>query len=224
MIYRHLIARFSSDSLPESVTVTQRSTLQEYQRKRNVSRSREPPASKRASNKRSRGGRRFVIQKHDASPLHYDLRLEIGNVLVSWAIPKGPSTDPREKRLAVHTEDHPKDYASFEGVIPEGEYGSGTVMIWDRGRYRNLRAHKGPHSRSMDASLKDGLIEVWIDGSKIKGGYALNRIGSGKKPRWLLIKMNDDEADARRNPVSTERQSASSGRTMSQIAAEDKRP
>lgn len=201
--------------------MTQRDTLQKYRRKRNFSRSGEPPASKRA---RSKGGRCFVIQKHDASSLHYDFRLEIGNVLVSWAVPKGPSTDPREKRLAVQTENHPMDYAGFEGVIPKSEYGGGTVMIWDSGRYRNLRAKKGQHSRGMDASLKDGLIEVWIEGSKIKGGYALKRTGSGKKPRWLLIKMDDDEADARRNPVSTERRSVNSGRTMSQIAKQEKPP
>lgn len=163
-----------------------------------------------------------MIQKHDASSLHYDFRLEVDGVLVSWAVPKGPSTDPREKRLAVQTEDHPLNYAGFEGVIPEGEYGAGTVMIWDKGRYRNLRANKGPHSRSMESSLKEGLIEVSLEGRKLKGGYALKRTGTGKKPRWLMIKMKDDDADARRNPVSSEKRSARSGRTLAQIAKHGK--
>lgn len=222
MTCQHSIVKSFGASPPDSDAVAKRGALQEYRRKRNFANIKEPPAKKHAGRRHYKGGRRFVIQKHDASSLHYDFRLEIDGVLASWAIPKGPSTDPREKRLAVRTEDHPLDYSDFEGVIPEGEYGAGTVMIWDTGRYRNLRAKKGPHSLSMDASLKDGLVEVWIDGSKLKGGYALKRTGSGKKPRWLLIKMSDDEADARRNPVSSERKSAISGRTLAQIAKRGK--
>lgn len=189
----------------------------EYRRKRNTGKSGEP------SGKQSRkggGNNRFVIQKHDASHLHYDFRLEIDGTLKSWAVPKGPSTDTSEKRLAVEVEDHPLDYADFEGVIPEGEYGGGTVMVWDRGTYRNLR-RKGDDDVSMKESHDDGQIEVWLKGSKLKGGYVLKRFRKGKKPQWLLIKMDDDEADARRNPTSTENESVKSGRDMETIAEEE---
>ena len=165
------------------------------------------------------GGRRFVIQKHDASSLHYDFRLEVADVLVSWAVPKGLSTDPREKRLAIRTEDHPLDYADFEGVIPEGEYGAGTVLLWDRGTYRNLRARKGRNSQGMEDALDEGLIEVWLEGEKLRGGYALKRIEGGEKARWLAIKMDDEGADARRRPTSTEPASVASGRDLDEIAA-----
>jgi DNA ligase D-like protein (predicted 3'-phosphoesterase) len=186
-----------------------------YRSKRNFRKTKEPAGG----HDRHGGGRRFVIQKHDASRLHYDFRLEFGGVLVSWAVPKGPSTDPRDKRLAVRTEDHPLDYADFEGTIPEGEYGAGTVLVWDTGHYRNLRARKGRDSRSMENSLDDGLIEVWLDGEKLTGGYALKRIKTGKKPRWLLIKMDDRHADARRRPTRSEPASVKSGRDLEEIAA-----
>jgi len=161
-----------------------------------------------------------VIQKHDASTLHYDFRLEIDGVLKSWAVPKGPSTDPRVRRLAIPTEDHPLEYADFEGTIPEGEYGAGTVLVWDTGPYRNLRAGKEGDGQSMLQALKEGKVEVWLDGMKLQGGYVLIRTGKGDDVRWLLIKMNDDEADARRNPTSTEPESALTGRTLEEIAAQ----
>lgn len=167
---------------------------------------------------RSRGKRRFVIQKHDASTLHHDFRLEIAGVLVSWAVPKGLSTDPAERRLAIQTEDHPLDYIDFEGVIPEGEYGAGTVLVWDTGTYRNLRAAKGSNSVGMENALDEGLIEVWLDGEKLRGGYALKRTDDGKPPHWLAIKMKDDAADARRNPVSSKPESVLSGRDLVDIA------
>lgn len=162
----------------------------------------------------------FVIQKHDASRLHYDFRLAVNGVLKSWAVPKGPSTDPADKRLAIQVEDHPLDYADFEGTIPEGEYGAGEVIVWDRGRYRNLRAG-GDDDRDMAASLDDGLIEVELAGEKLRGGYALKRIEDGDKPKWLLIKMDDEEADARRKPTSTEPESVKSGRTIEDLADDD---
>jgi len=187
--------------------------LGKYRARRDFGKTSEPAGGKR----RRRGDRAFVIQQHDASSLHYDFRLQVDDVLVSWAVPKGPSTDPREKRLAIRTEDHPLEYADFEGVIPEGQYGAGTVMVWDQGRYRNLRGAKDD-GKDMQGSLKDGLIEVWLEGKKVSGGYALKRIRGGKKAQWLLIKMDDEEADARRRPTSTQVRSVKSGRSLKQIA------
>jgi DNA ligase D-like protein (predicted 3'-phosphoesterase) len=161
----------------------------------------------------------FVVQKHDARTLHYDFRLEVDGTLKSWAVPKGPSTDPREKRLARPTEDHPLDYATFEGVIPEGRYGAGTVLVWDLGPYRNLRADEEPPV-SMAEALEAGKVEVELEGQKLRGGYALVRIDDADD-RWLLIKMDDEAADARRTPTSTEPASVLSGRTLQAVAAEE---
>lgn len=188
--------------------------LKKYREKRDFRRTAEPSGGKRQPSDEPI----FVIQKHDASNLHYDFRLEVDGVLKSWAVPKGPSTDPSVKRLALPTEDHPLDYADFEGVIPEGEYGAGTVLVWDTGPYRNLRAEKEQDALSMEEALDDGKLEVWLEGEKLQGGYALIRTGSGNEARWLLIKMDDDQADARRNPTSTEPASVLSGRTLEEIA------
>ncbi|MFI9652388.1 DNA polymerase ligase N-terminal domain-containing protein [Guyparkeria halopsychrophila] len=160
--------------------------------------------------------RDFVIQWHDASQRHFDVRLAVDGALKSWAVPKGPSTDPSERRLAIEVEDHALDYADFEGVIPEGKYGAGTVMVWDRGSYRNL-----DEQQSVADGLRKGLVEVWLDGEKIRGGYAFKRIQGGDKPQWLLIKMRDEAADARRNPVSTETRSVKSGRTFDEIQEQE---
>jgi DNA ligase D-like protein (predicted 3'-phosphoesterase) len=160
----------------------------------------------------------FVIQKHDASSLHYDFRLEVDGVLRSWAVPKGPSTDPREKRLAVEVEDHPLSWGSFEGVIRRG-YGAGAVIVWDTGPYRPLG------DESFADALDAGRASFWLEGSKLRGGYTLTRTrmragaGRGGKPQWLLIKRRDEEADARRRPVSTQPESVLSGRTIEQVAA-----
>jgi DNA ligase D-like protein (predicted 3'-phosphoesterase) len=159
-----------------------------------------------------------VIQKHDATSLHYDFRLEAGGVLKSWAVPKGPSTNPNDKRLAMQTEDHPLDYASFEGVIPEGQYGAGPVIVWDTDAYRNLTEKDGREVPVEDA-VRSGHVTVWLEGKKLKGGYALTRIGGGKKARWILVKMKDEAADARRNPVSTQPESVLSGRTVEELGA-----
>lgn len=156
----------------------------------------------------------FVVQKHNASHVHYDLRLQIGNVLASWAVPKGPSLNPAIKRLAIQTEDHPLDYAYFEGVIPEG-YGAGVVMVWDIGTYENLK------DASMKTSYENGRIEVRLQGEKLKGNFALVRTGYGKEKgaegKWLLIKMKDEFAHGRKNPVSSMNRSVLSGRTTMQI-------
>jgi DNA ligase D-like protein (predicted 3'-phosphoesterase) len=158
----------------------------------------------------------FVIQKHAARSLHYDFRLEVEGVLKSWAIPKGPSTNPKDKRLAVLVEDHPLEYGDFEGVIPAGEYGGGTVQVWDRGTYRNLLAEKEPPV-SMEEALHKGHLEVWLEGHKLRGGYALIRFRP-QENQWLLVKMDDLEASVERNPVRDEPQSVLSGRTLEEIA------
>lgn len=204
--------------------------LDAYRRRRDFRKSPEPRGKERKS---ARKHPVFVIHKHDATSLHYDLRLEVDGVLKSWVVAKGPSTDPREKRLAIATEDHPLEYADFEGVIPEGEYGAGTVLIWDAGTYRNIRAEgKGDEDEgdedeesasepvSMEESLDEGKVEVWLEGGKLHGGYALVRTGRGEKARWLLIKMKDEGADVRRNPTSTQPESVISGRTLDEVAAD----
>ena len=189
-----------------------------YEKKRNLSRSGEPRGGKRSK----AGARpRFVIQAHDATNLHYDFRLEVDGVLKSWAVPKGLSTDPREKRLAIRTEDHPLDYRNFEGVIPEGEYGAGTVIVWDQGTYENITGKDG-ESIAIDDALTHGHVVVQLSGKKLSGGYALQRIESGDNEQWLIIKVDDAEADARRNPVSTQPESVRSGKTLKAIAEEHK--
>jgi DNA ligase D-like protein (predicted 3'-phosphoesterase) len=162
---------------------------------------------------------RFVVHKHDATTLHYDVRLEAAGVLKSWAVPKGPSTNPRDKRLAMPTEDHPLGYVDFEGVIPEGRYGAGPVIVWDTGTYRNLTQRDG-RTVPVEQAVEDGHVTVWLEGEKLTGGYAFTRIGKGARQRWLLVKMDDEEADARRKPVKTEPASVVSGRTIEQVAAD----
>jgi DNA ligase D-like protein (predicted 3'-phosphoesterase) len=162
-----------------------------------------------------------VIQQHDATAMHYDFRLEAGGVMKSWAVPKGPSTNPKEKRLAMPTEDHPLDYADFEGVIPEKQYGAGPVIVWDAGTYRNLTEKNG-REVAVENAVEAGHVKVWLQGEKVRGGYALTRTAGGgsRRPRWLLVKLKDEEADARRNPVKTQPESVKTGRTIEELAAE----
>jgi DNA ligase D-like protein (predicted 3'-phosphoesterase) len=160
-----------------------------------------------------------VVHQHDATTLHYDFRLEAAGVLKSWAVPKGPSTNPRDKRLAMPTEDHPLDYFDFEGVIAEGQYGAGPVIVWDAGTYRSLTEEDGKPV-PVERAVEDGHVAVWLEGRKLRGGYALTRIGRGKRGRWLLVKMDDEEADARRKPVKSQPESVVSGRTVEEVAAE----
>jgi DNA ligase D-like protein (predicted 3'-phosphoesterase) len=154
-----------------------------------------------------------VIQKHAARSLHYDFRLEVDGVLRSWAVPKGPSTDPRDKRLAMPTEDHPLDYADFEGLIPEAHYGAGAVIVWDAGSYRNLT------EKPVAQALDDGHAVVFLEGRKLHGPWSLVRTGGAGRERWLLVKVRGEGADARRRPVSTQPESVLSGRTLEQVAA-----
>ena len=188
----------------------------DYRSKRDFSRTPEP----RGGGRRSGSKPVFVVQQHDATRLHYDFRIEVDGSLKSWAVPKGPSTDPREKRLAVPTEDHPLEYQDFEGVIPEGEYGAGTVLVWDRGPYQNVTESDGERV-PLDRALRDGHVVVRLDGHKLQGDYVLQRTSEGDDERWLLIKVDDDAADARRNPVSTEPESVLSGRTIEEVAEEE---
>lgn len=193
----------------------------DYTKKRDFSKTKEPQES---DQKTSSNNPIFVIQKHDATNLHYDFRLEIDGTLKSWSVPKGPSTDPKIKRMAIPTEDHPIAYAKFEGTIPKGEYGGGTVMIWDEGTFENIKTGNNGKRIDLKSSYDMGTVEVRLKGHKIKGGYAMVKMTSGKmKGNWLLIKMDDDDADARRNPVNTENKSVVSQRTMNEIAKEEEK-
>jgi bifunctional non-homologous end joining protein LigD len=198
-----------------------RDSLESYRSKRDFKKTPEPAGGKEEQLEHPI----YVIQKHDASHLHYDLRLEVGGTLKSWAVPKGPSTDLKVRRLAMPTEDHPIGYATFEGVIPEGQYGAGTVMVWDIGTYRNIRGEKRPSEKAtMKEAYEQGKLEVWLDGKKLKGGYALIRTGRlGGTRGWLLIKMRDEYADKPEDPVKREPDSALTGRSLEEIAEEAKR-
>jgi bifunctional non-homologous end joining protein LigD len=181
-------------------------SLKEYKNKRRFKKTPEPEPRK----KTSRRGNLFVVQKHRASHLHYDFRLELDGVLKSWAIPKGPSLNPSVKRLATAVEDHPLDYASFEGVIPEGEYGGGTVMVWDRGTYE-------PENGEVSAGLTKGELKLRLRGKKLKGSWVLVRM---RGPTWLLIKHRDRYATAE-DVTESAPLSARSGRTLAQIAKDE---
>ncbi len=182
-------------------------SLTEYKKRRRFSKTPEPGPEK----KRSELGRVFVVQKHRATQLHYDFRLESQGVLKSWAVPKGPSLDPAVKRLAMQVEDHPVDYAGFEGVIPVGEYGGGTVMIWDYGVYAP------ENSKSVSKALAKGELKFAVLGKKLKGSFALVRT-DGR--RWLLIKHRDRYASSEeiteKAPVS-----ALTKRTLAEIAEDE---
>jgi len=193
------------------------SSLRPYRSRRNFAKTSEPRGTKNKTITRKKAPL-FVIQKHAARQLHYDLRLEIDGTLVSWAIPKGPSLNPRMRRLAVRTENHPLDYAKFEGTIPEGEYGAGTVMVWDIGTYKNASEHNG-RAISEQNALKNGEIKFILKGKKLVGKFVLIRTDYGKKTgeEWLLIKMKDDYASARRDPVKSQQKSVLTDRTMTQI-------
>jgi DNA ligase D-like protein (predicted 3'-phosphoesterase) len=194
--------------------------LKEYRKKRDFAKTPEP------SGRRGRSGKepRFVIQKHDATALHYDFRLEAAGVLKSWAVPKGPSTDPRDKRLAMPTEDHPLEYIDFEGVIPDRQYGAGPVIVWDAGTYRNL-TEAGSRMVPVEDAVAGGHVKVWLEGHKLRGGYSLRRtrVGGSEREKWLLVKVKDEAADARRRPVNTEPRSVKTGRTIEEVAAEEAR-
>jgi bifunctional non-homologous end joining protein LigD len=189
---------------------TRQDRLREYKAKRDFARTPEPEGARRKSGRRLR----YLIQKHAARRLHYDFRIEWNGTLLSWAIPRGPSENPNDKRLAVHVEDHPVEYGSFEGTIPKGEYGGGTVMLWDRGSWK-------PHA-DVDESLRKGKIGFDLHGKRLTGAWALIRLrarGKGDKDNWLLIKEHDEFARERGAlAVERETRSVKSGRSMDEIA------
>ncbi|MCX8007981.1 MAG: hypothetical protein N3B11_07740 [Coriobacteriia bacterium] len=190
-------------------------TLREYQAKRDFTRTNEPEGAQADDDGVS--GLRFVVHKHAATRLHYDLRLELDGVLKSWAVPKGPSLDPSQKRLAVEVEDHPLEYAAFEGVIPEGEYGAGTVMVWDQGVWEPV---EDPHAGFVKGSLK-----FVLHGQRLVGRFALVRMKrrpGESRDSWLLIKERDQFAASVPDSelLAPDAASVRSGRTMQQIAAD----
>ena len=188
--------------------------LTEYRRKRRFDVTAEPAGGKRPRRAKAKK-LSYVIQKHRATALHYDFRLEWKGVLLSWAVPKGPSLDPSVKRMAMPTEDHPLEYAKFEGIIPEGEYGGGTVMIWDHGSWT-------PESPDVDAALKKGDLKFSLDGKKLHGSWVLVRIRAreGGRPPWLLIKHRDEFA-GKADIAETEPRSVVSKRILAEIARDE---
>ncbi|MEV7878061.1 DNA polymerase ligase N-terminal domain-containing protein [Streptomyces microflavus] len=168
----------------------------------------------------------FVVQIHDARRMHFDFRLEVDGVLKSWAVPRGPSENPSDRRLAVETEDHPLEYREFEGVIPHGESGSGTVIVWDQGTYEPLGHDQEGEAVSFSASLALGHATFWLHGAKLHGEFALTRFRVGDEPEsrgqeaWLLIKANDRLAvrDRPGSPDPYHARSARTGRTLHQVA------
>lgn len=189
--------------------------LEQYKKKRNFNRTPEPQPKITSSKDQNI----FVIQEHHASHLHYDFRVEIDGVLKSWAVPKGPSTDPRIKRLAALTEDHPLGYATFEGIIPEG-YGAGTVIVWDTGTYTNLTEKNGT-LLSMSEAFDHGHIKIELHGKKLKGAFALTKF---RGDDWLLVKVNDEYANTHTNPVSSKPKSVLSNLTIKKLDEEFERP
>jgi bifunctional non-homologous end joining protein LigD len=185
-------------------------SLRRYHKKRDFSRTSEPSGRKAASAKKKKSGLRFVIQKHDASHLHYDFRLEIGGSLKSWAVPKGPSLDPAVKRLAMHVEDHPLDYGSFEGSIPQGEYGGGTVMLWDQGYWKP--------DTDPEQAYRKGSLKFEVLGEKLQGRWALFRIRGKTENTWLLVKEKDKFVKrGTRDTLLKQDRSVKSGRSMNEI-------
>jgi bifunctional non-homologous end joining protein LigD len=185
---------------------TPRGPLATYNAKRNFRRTVEP----RGKVVRAPGNR-FLVQKHEARRLHYDFRLELDGVLLSWAVTRGPSPDPAEKRLAVRTEDHPVGYADFEGTIPAGEYGGGTVMLWDRGTWTPRGDPR--------AGLRGGKLRFELDGERMRGEWMLIRMGGQKRESWLLRKLADDETGPAEALTEMHRTSVKTGRSMEDIAS-----
>ncbi len=187
-------------------------SLTKYKTKRDFKSSPEPRGGKPGKSEL-----RFVVQKHDATRLHYDFRLEMEGVLKSWAVPKGPSTDPRVKRLAMMVEDHPYDYRDFEGIIPSG-YGAGTVIVWDEGTYKPAgfdKPDKASQDKYLRAGLKAGKLHILLEGKKLKGEYALVKPQNGEENAWLLFKVKDQYAST--EDITLKDKSVISKKTIAQV-------
>lgn len=200
--------------------MTARRTVATYRRRRDFSRTTEPRGATRGPT----GDRPcFVVQIHEASAMHFDFRLEVDGVLRSWAVPKGPSSDPHDRRLAMPTEDRPLEYREFEGVIAAGEYGAGTVIVWDEGTYRTLSTDRHDRPVPIGDALDHGHASFWLDGRKLRGGYSLTRIRTdpddGDREAWLLVKHADARAGTDGAPDPRRAGSARSGHTLGQVAA-----
>jgi bifunctional non-homologous end joining protein LigD len=164
-------------------------SLVEYLRKRDFKHTTEPKSGKGTQKELS-----FVVQRHHATQLHYDFRLELDGVLKSWAVPKGPSMNPGDKRLAMMVEDHPVDYGGFEGIIPKGNYGAGVVFIWDKGTYESLAENRDDDVKTLRAGLRSGSLKFKLNGRILKGEFALVKMHKADENAWLLIKHNDEYA------------------------------
>ncbi|MFD5480930.1 DNA polymerase ligase N-terminal domain-containing protein [Streptomyces hawaiiensis] len=200
--------------------MAERDRLRDYRGKRDFGRTGEP----RGRGASARDEPRFVVQIHDASTMHFDFRLQVDDVLKSWSIPKGPSADPKDKRLAVPTEDHPLEYEEFEGVIPRGEYGGGTVIVWDHGTYEPLSHDREGRPVDFAESLEHGHATFRLNGSKVHGEYALTRFrgdGSGDgEEAWLLVKRAGGTTRTHGAPDPRRARSVTSGRTLAQVASD----
>ncbi|GAA2278242.1 3'-phosphoesterase [Streptomyces ruber] len=205
--------------------------LRKYRSRRDFERTAEPGDGTAAPGGGDPGSApRFVVQIHDASTLHFDFRLQVADVLKSWSVPKGPSTDPGDKRLAVPTEDHPLAYEDFEGVIPRGEYGGGTVIVWDHGTYEPLGHDREGRPVPFGESLERGHATFRLSGAKLHGEYALTRFrgdgsGDGGEEAWLLVRKGHKgertgTADGDGTPDPRRARSVTSGRTLAQVAAD----
>ncbi|MFI6564480.1 DNA polymerase ligase N-terminal domain-containing protein [Streptomyces sp. NPDC050534] len=198
--------------------MAERERLRDYHRKRDFGRTEEPRGQAAGAGEEPR----FVVQIHDASTMHFDFRLQVGDVLKSWSVPKGPSDDPHDKRLAVPTEDHPLEYEEFEGVIPKGEYGGGTVIVWDHGVYEPLSHDRKGRPVDFEESLEHGHARFRLKGSKLHGEYALTRFRDGKEDgeeAWLLVKAGG-KSQGHGTPDPRRARSVNSGRTLAQVAAD----
>lgn len=187
--------------------------LNKYNQKRNFKNTSEPKGEKKSS----KNVLRFVVQKHHASHLHYDFRLELDGVLKSWAVPKGPSLNPDDKRLAMMVEDHPYDYRTFEGIIPKGNYGAGEVIVWDEGTYHAVDSiDKKESEKYLRQGLKSGNLKFILHGQKLNGAYALVKMKGGREENaWLLIKKHDEYAS--KKDITLKDESVKSGKTLDDL-------
>lgn len=217
--------------------MSEKDGLRTYRGKRNFDKTSEPSGERTARDEAAPAADdepTFVVQIHDASTMHFDFRLEVDGVLKSWSVPKGPSTDPHDKRLAIPTEDHPLEYRDFEGVIPEGEYGGGTVIVWDRGTYTPTSHDKRERPVPFGESLEKGHATFDLHGEKLRGQFALTRFhgreeksgGSAKKPTWLLVRTGSGRGKGTGGgtPDPRRARSARSGRTLRQVAEDPNAP